>query len=123
MPVYEYSCHDCGAEASVLFKTMSAAREGAPTCPECGKARMERTLSRVSVGAKGSSSGSEKGASVGGANSPAQLSKIMHEASKGGARDLGSDFKEVSARLGKGEGATSVERSLRKRVGEQMSAH
>jgi hypothetical protein len=109
-------------ETSILFKTMSAAGEGAPACPTC-EVRMERTLSRVSIGANGSSEGSEAGARQGGSNSPAQLSKIMREASKGGERDLGSGFKEVAARLGKGEGATSVERSLRKRVGEQMSAH
>jgi len=39
------------------------------------------------------------------------------------SQNYGDDFKEVAHRLEKGENANSVEKSLRKRVGEEMETH
>ncbi len=44
MPIYEYSCADCGRLTSVLLKTMSA--EMKATCNHCGSKKLSRALSR-----------------------------------------------------------------------------
>ena len=48
MPIYEYACSNCGTVFEKLH--LSAAQTDAePTCPECGKGRGRRILSRVST--------------------------------------------------------------------------
>jgi putative FmdB family regulatory protein len=44
MPIYEYTCRDCGRLTSVFVKSMSA--EARPACSHCGGRRLERALSR-----------------------------------------------------------------------------
>lgn len=43
MPIYEFSCKDCGNEFEALV------RKAEPKCPSCGKANLERKLSLPSV--------------------------------------------------------------------------
>ena len=43
MPIYEYLCRSCNRIYSFLIATMTDA--GAPSCPRCGAAGLERTLS------------------------------------------------------------------------------
>jgi len=45
----------------------------------------------------------------------------MRQAARG--RDMGAEFNEVAARLEKGESATSVETSLRKRKRQKTGPH
>ena len=47
---------------------------------------------------------------------------MRNESSKS-KQDYGDDFKEVAHRLEKGENPDSIEKSLRKRVGEEMGPH
>ena len=44
MPIYEYTCGDCGRLTSVFVKSMSA--EGKATCNHCGGKKLSRALSR-----------------------------------------------------------------------------
>ena len=44
MPIYEYTCGDCGRLTSVFVKSTSAAKE--PACGHCGSRKLSRALSR-----------------------------------------------------------------------------
>ena len=44
MPIYEYTCDDCGRLTSAFTKSMSA--EVKATCSHCGSRKLSRTLSR-----------------------------------------------------------------------------
>ncbi len=50
MPIYEYRCPDCGRKVSLFYQSVSAAQAQAGTaaCPNCGKAQLQRLVSRVS---------------------------------------------------------------------------
>jgi hypothetical protein len=54
-------------------------------------------------------------------NDPQSLAQRMRTAA--GGREMGNDFREVAARLEKGEQAATIEASLRRRVGETMQVH
>ena len=49
MPIYEFTCEGCGHLAEVMQKLS----DPAPACPECGRERMARTVSRTSFQLKG----------------------------------------------------------------------
>lgn len=125
MPIYEYNCRDCKKTFSILFLSISEADSEEALCPECGKKNLERLVSGVSV-IKGSSKPgknqpvkSEKTSS----NDPTSLAQTMNKESSKSGRDYGDDFKEVKHRLEKGENPDSIEKTLRKRVGEEMGVH
>jgi putative FmdB family regulatory protein len=44
MPIYEYTCGDCGRLTSAFVKSMSAAE--AATCTHCGSRKLFRAVSR-----------------------------------------------------------------------------
>ena len=44
MPIYEYTCDDCGRLTSVFLKSMNAKMKAA--CSQCGGKKLSRTLSR-----------------------------------------------------------------------------
>ena len=44
MPIYEYTCHDCGRLTSVFCKSMSASAKA--TCNHCGGRKLSRAPSR-----------------------------------------------------------------------------
>ena len=44
MPIYEYTCGDCGRLTSVFVKSMSAETKAA--CSHCGGTKLSRALSR-----------------------------------------------------------------------------
>ena len=47
----------------------------------------------------------------------------MRESSRKSKADYGEQFREVAGRLEKGEPSKSIEKKLRKRVGETMETH
>ncbi|MFI5322484.1 MAG: zinc ribbon domain-containing protein [Thermodesulfobacteriota bacterium] len=125
MPIYEYHCSICKKVVSIFFLSYSDARNEATLCPECGSAKLERILSSVSVIKE-----RQMGPQVAGTtqnivkdDKPKELANAMSEAVRESSADYGDDFKEVKSRLEKGESATSVEKSMRKRVGESMQTH
>ena len=44
MPIYEYTCDECGRLTSVFTKSMSAEEDA--TCTHCGSGKLSRALSR-----------------------------------------------------------------------------
>lgn len=49
MPIYEYTCNDCGSEFELLIRG-----EEKPACPSCGQARLTRALSVPAAHTSGS---------------------------------------------------------------------
>ncbi|MGA7991395.1 MAG: zinc ribbon domain-containing protein [Thermoanaerobaculia bacterium] len=63
MPLYEFTCEECGA----TFEELVAAgldRHGV-TCPECGSEEVEKLVSRFASGGTSSGSGKSGGGSCG----------------------------------------------------------
>ncbi|HEX9926513.1 MAG TPA: zinc ribbon domain-containing protein [Anaerolineae bacterium] len=124
MPIYEYTCSDCQSQVEIFFRTMSEVKTKEPVCPECQGSHLERLISSVAV----VQSGPAKAAGQTPQAMPVKddsraLAQTMRQAGQAAGQDLGRDFNEVAKRLERGEKATSVEKSLRKRVGEKMSPH
>ncbi len=49
MPIYEYYCSDCRQRVSLFYRTVTAATEAEPACPQCGGEHLRRLVSRVAV--------------------------------------------------------------------------
>jgi putative FmdB family regulatory protein len=47
MPIYEYSCQECGKRSSILI--MNPRHPGSMVCRHCSSSRLERLLSRFAV--------------------------------------------------------------------------
>jgi putative FmdB family regulatory protein len=47
MPIYEYYCRDC----HTIYSFLARSREtpGAPQCPKCGRAKLEKQISRFAI--------------------------------------------------------------------------
>lgn len=125
MPIYEYHCHDCEKEVSIFFLSFSEAEKETAICPECGTKKLERVFSSVSVVKGSRPSGPQAPAPINNTkeDNPKELASTMNTAARSSSADYGDDFREVKSRLEKGESAVSVEKSMRKRVGESMQTH
>jgi putative FmdB family regulatory protein len=122
MPIYEYQCQDCQSEVSTWFSSIAQAATNTAVCTACGSQQLTRLVSNIAVGRSGSTTGGASAvAGSPSSDQPQALALAMHAAAAG--RDMGSDFREVAARLEKGESAAAVEATLRKRVGEKMQPH
>ncbi len=125
MPIYEYHCPECKKDVSIFFLSFSDARNEAAICPECGSKKLERILSSVSV-IKERPAGpqvAKTAQNISKEDDSKELAGTMNKAARESSADYGDDFKEVKSRLEKGESATSIEKSMRKRVGESMQTH
>jgi putative FmdB family regulatory protein len=45
MPIFEYACKGCGKE----FEALVRPQDGAPTCPSCKGADLEKLISRPAI--------------------------------------------------------------------------
>jgi len=106
----------------IFFRTMSELETKEPVCPECQGSHLERLISNVAVVQSGQPETTGQTATTVKDDSRT-LAQTMRQASQAAGQDLGRDFNEVAKRLERGEKATSVEKSLRKRVGEKMGPH
>jgi putative FmdB family regulatory protein len=123
MPLYEYVCPRCGAQTDVLYSRLEHAQKARVACAGCGHRRMRRIVSAVSVrrGGAASSPPPEHGADSTVDETPQGLARTMRRSARG--RDMGQEFSEVAARLEKGEGASAIEASLRKRKRQKPGPH
>jgi putative FmdB family regulatory protein len=124
MPIYEYNCLDCQEQVSLLFRSFAEVETRPAVCPHCGGSHLERVVSKVAVvhtsgGGQVGSGSSNSGATD--QSDPKALAHSMQEASRG--KDFGSEFKEVATRLESGEKPAAIEKSLRRRVGQNTQAH
>ena len=123
MPIYEYRCHDCEKEVSIFFLSFADAQSEEALCPECGSKKLERIVSGVSVlKEKKPVAQNPSPRTTFKEDDPGSLARTMDDAARKSSANYGDDFKEVKSRLEKGESATSVEKSMRKRVGESMES-
>jgi putative FmdB family regulatory protein len=51
MPLYEYSCEDCGESCELLVRTSDR-----PACPQCGSPRLAKQLSVPAAHVSGANS-------------------------------------------------------------------
>ncbi len=125
MPLYEYLCHDCQEQVSLLFRSFAEVETKPAVCPQCGGSSLERIISRVAVvqPGKGEQAGAISPASPSAADTsdPKALARSMREAGQG--KDFGREFKEVATRLEAGEKPAAIENSLRKRSGQSSQTH
>lgn len=124
MPIYEYHCEGCDGEVDIFFPSLSDAETTCPECPECGGTELDRIMSKVSLpkGKRLRDNPEPKRTAVN-TEDPKALADAMRQAQSGSRSDMGEDFREVERRLEKGESSASIEKKLRKRVGEQMDTH
>lgn len=123
MPIYEYHCHDCEKEVSIFFLSFADAQGEEALCPECGSKSLERIVSGVSIlKEKKPVVQTPSSRSTLREDNPGGLARTMDDAARKSSANYGDDFKEVKSRLEKGESATSIEKSMRKRVGESMES-
>ena len=47
MPLYEYRCHECGAEFEMMLRFSEADRR--PACPKCESSQTQKKLSTVAL--------------------------------------------------------------------------
>jgi putative FmdB family regulatory protein len=57
MPIYEYRCAECEEAFELLVR--SAKKQAVPTCPVCGSAKVQKSISLFGIG--GSAKSGEMG--------------------------------------------------------------
>ncbi|MGQ0602921.1 MAG: FmdB family zinc ribbon protein [Anaerolineales bacterium] len=117
MPIYEYRCPKCSAPTSVWYASVQRGQRSVVACEACGHRRMRRVLSTFAL-SRGRASASGQTPDV---ESPQALAREMRSAAR--ASDPSPEFKEVAARLEKGESAGAIETSLRKRQRQKAAPH
>ena len=123
MPTYEYHCKGCRTDFEIMFGSFSAAAKATPVCTLCGSKKLKRLLSGAPAVRRGSLPAESASPATPGPRSdtPQELAQVMKRAGHG--RDMGEEFKEVAARLDKGENPHAIEKSLRKRKGQKSGPH
>jgi putative FmdB family regulatory protein len=116
MPIYEYTCHDCGRRVSLLWRTFADADARQAVCPRCGGANLTRLISRVAV-VRSEDSRLDDLTDPGDMgdvdeNDPQSLARFMRKMANETGEDLGPEFDEVVGRLEAGEDPESIEGSM-----------
>jgi putative FmdB family regulatory protein len=119
MPIYEYTCHDCKRQVSLLWRSFADADSRAAVCPRCGGSNLTRVISRVAVvRSEGSrmddlaDGGADDALSGLDENDPKSLARFMRKMADETGEDLGPEFEEVVGRLEAGEDPESIEGSM-----------
>ena len=129
MPIYEYDCFGCNTLVEIFFRSFADLETKEIICPTCEGTNLERRISQVSVvntnkrDYPGQSTATASAQTTDDKLDSKVLAQTMHRTERTAGQDLGAEFKEVANRLEKGETATSIEKSLRKRVGQSMGTH
>jgi putative FmdB family regulatory protein len=116
MPIYEYSCPDCGRRVSLLWRTFADAETRQAVCPRCGGAHLTRLISRVAV-VRSEGSRLDDLSDPGDMgdldeNDPKSLARFMRKMANEAGEELGPEFDEVVGRLEAGEDPESIESSM-----------
>jgi putative FmdB family regulatory protein len=118
MPLYDYTCLDCGKRFDVF---MSYAEYGTRpvACPACGKKSTRRRVPRVRV-AKSDESRTESlagdfsdpSALAGLENDPQAMGRMMRKMGKEMGEELPPEFDDVVDRLEKGQSPEEIEKEM-----------
>jgi putative FmdB family regulatory protein len=116
MPIYEYSCHDCGRRVSLLWRTFADIENRQAVCPRCGGTDLTRLISRVAV-VRSEGSRLDDLTDPGDMadldeNDPKSLARFMRKMASEAGEELGPEFDEVVGRLEAGEDPESIEDSM-----------
>jgi putative FmdB family regulatory protein len=122
MPIYEYVCFDCRKRVSVFFRSMRAAQEETPRCPDCDGVRIRRLVSRVAVmksedrrlddmADPSLMAGLEQ-------EDPRALARLMRQMSDETGEPLDAEMNEVLNRLESGESPDAIDAALADMEGE-----
>lgn len=127
MPIYEYYCSDCRKRVSVFFRTISAASNAVPRCPNCEGQRLRRLVSRVTVLKSEESrveTMADDAALMSGLESedPRALAHFMRKMSNEMGEPLDGEMNEVIDRLEAGESPESIEESMPELSGGEGSS-
>ena len=114
MPIYEYICNPCNKRVNLFFRSYDEASRNTAICPDCDNKDLRRLISVSSISG-GQKSTSQQKISP---NNPHLLAQKMRSSMRKSGKDYGNEFNEVVHRLEKGENPNSIEKSLRKRSGE-----
>jgi putative FmdB family regulatory protein len=116
MPIYEYSCHDCGRRVSLLWRSIADSENRQAVCPRCGGTHLTRLISRVAVVRSEDSRLDDltDPADMGDLdeNDPKSLARFMRKMASETGEELGPEFDEVVGRLEAGEDPESIESSM-----------
>ena len=114
MPIYEYICNPCNKRVSLFFRSYDEASRNTAICPDCDNKDLRRLISVSSISGGQKSTSHQKISP----NNPHLLAQKMRSSMRKSGKDYGNEFNEVVHRLEKGENPNSIEKSLRKRSGE-----
>jgi len=124
MPIYEYQCISCNKRENLFFRSYDDANKNIPICSDCGSSDLKRLISASSISSgNNSTSAPQKLSKDLSSNSPQSLAQTMRSMKGKSGQDYGRQYNEVVNRLEKGENPDSIERSLRKRSGEDGQVH
>ena len=124
MPIYEYQCIPCNKRINFFFRSYDDADKNTAVCPGCGDSDLKRLLSVLSISSgNNSTSAPQKLSKNLSSDSSQSLAQTMRSMMGKSGQDYGRQYNEVVNRLEKGENPDSIERSLRKRSGEDGQVH
>ncbi|MGQ9585763.1 MAG: FmdB family zinc ribbon protein [Anaerolineae bacterium] len=115
MPIYEYRCRTCQRKVSILWRSLSEAQAGQPSCPRCGGTDLQRLFSRVAVLRAGSTDVDDldlPGLDDVDENDPRSVARWMRRMSEATGEDLGEEFNEVVDRLEAGQSPEEIESAM-----------
>ena len=115
MPIYEYICNPCNKRVNLFFRSYDEADRITAVCPDCENSDLRRLISASSISSGKINSTPQQKISP---NNPHLLAQTMRSSMRKSGKDYGNEFNEVVHRLEKGENPNSIEKSLRKRSGE-----
>ena len=115
MPIYEYICNPCNKRVNLFFRSYDEADRITAVCPDCENSDLRRLISASSIASGKNNSKPQQKISP---NNPHLLAQTMRSSMRKSGKDYGNEFNEVVHRLEKGENPNSIEKSLRKRSGE-----
>lgn len=130
MPIYEFYCADCHAVFNFLSRAANTRKR--PSCPKCGRPRLERQVSRFAI-SKGRAEAEEHddlpegldearmervmadiAQEVEGADEddPRQMARFMRKLFEGTGMNVGPGMEEAIRRMEAGEDADKIEEDL-----------
>lgn len=128
MPVYEFYCSDCHTIFNFISRRVNTEKQ--PDCPKCGRAGLERQVSKFAV-SKGRSEELDEGmpdldeGRMGKAmealagemegmdeNDPRQMARFMRKFTEATGMSIGSEMEEAVRRMEAGEDPEKIEEEM-----------